>query len=139
MEKFIYLTFANSKGHFVDKLHLSVAVSYVSKHLFNKYGIYLSIYSVDVSSAVLRISSENFEPDFSIGYHLRGLSQFFYRNYPEDYLHFKKGKALFNYTEIPKPSSESEVSLQTVLQKLLDAYSVKDTSKIQRVYAILNE
>lgn len=150
-EKLVRVEFANPEIRSIDHIsYISEAVEHASKNLMRK-GVKIRILtdtSYKNSSVILNllIPDEIAEP-FSIGNHLRGVSDYLLKKY-ECYRQFRIGKRLFHYIENPSFSQHNELRCPITLDAALNAMSAfanllhktddNSTEKVKKILAILD-
>ena len=109
--KIVQLEFANSKINAVDYIQdIRKAVESASLNLYSRYGVKLQYpYLTSDGKVLLEIKiPEKIVKDFSIGNHLRGISNYLLRRNGDCYRDFLVGKRLLNYIELPSNYSSQE-------------------------------
>lgn len=110
--KKILISFAKTGATFCGrKDDILEAIDFASRNLYAKHGIHILDVNVgDIYDTVLTVSvPDDISDSFSVGNHLRGISQYLLKNYPE-YKDFLVGKRLLSYKVLPEKNIEKVVT-----------------------------
>lgn len=102
--KKVLISFAKAGETFGGrKTEIVGAIEFASKNLFAKHGVHiLDIDINDDNNTILILSiPDDIADSFSVGNHLRGISQYLLKNHPE-YKELLVGKRLLSYKVIPE-------------------------------------
>lgn len=109
--KKVLISFAKAGETFGGrKTEIVEAIEFASKNLFAKHGVHiLNIDINDDNDTILMLSiPDDIAGSFSVGNHLRGISQYLLKNYPK-YKDFLVGKRLLSYKVLPEKNIEKVV------------------------------
>lgn len=109
--KKVLISFAKAGATFCGrKDHILEAIDFAGRNLYAKHGIHILDVNVgDIYDTVLTVSvPDDISDMFSVGNHLRGISQYLLKNYPE-YKDFLVGKRLLSYKVLPEKNIEKVV------------------------------
>lgn len=109
--KKILISFAKAGATFCGrKDHILEAIDFAGRNLYARHGIHILDVNVgDIYDTVLTVSvPDDISDSFSVGNHLRGISQYLLKNYPE-YKDFLVGKRLLSYKVLPEKNIEKVV------------------------------
>lgn len=109
--KKILISFAKAGATFCGrKDHILEAIDFAGRNLYARHGIHILDVNVgDIYDTVLTVSvPDDISDSFSVGNHLRGISQYLLKNHPE-YKDFLVGKRLLSYKVLPEKNIEKVV------------------------------
>ena len=113
--KKILISFAKAGATFCGrKDHILEAIDFAGRNLYARHGIHILDVNVgDIYDTLLMLSiPDDIAGSFSAGNHLRGISQYLLKNYPE-YKDLLVGKRLLSYKVLPESKNNVEKEIVT--------------------------
>ena len=148
LTKKIQIEFANPSIRAVDHIQdIRKAAKNAGLNLFARHDVQLQYPMLDGNRVVVDIYiPDEMAENFSIGYHLRGISSFLLNRCGDRYQSYLVGRRLLNYIEV-KDSCKESTGLEMVdrlesvaaFAKLLERSDEESLDRISRILDILKE
>lgn len=139
----MYVSVMTMNGCEVKREHFEKAVEKISINLLSRYKI--SVKMIECTPSGMTLELTNVNKGFRIGNHLRGLSSFLLKNYPE-YKEKRVGTSFLSFREISKPKSLDKdcdaidcIEILDSILKLMKDNDVKSREKLRKIATFLKE
>lgn len=113
--------------------HICEAIEHSKNNLLARYGIKVLSYSLKNGGVIIKLCMKDEVPFKNLGYHLRGITLYLYRTYPDTYKPMKYQNRLFHYIPAGTKTEVKEPKRVCVLVELVHVDDSKeDMADIRR-------
>jgi hypothetical protein len=146
--KKVQIEFANSKIRAIDHIQdIRKAAESAGLNLYSRYDVQLQYPMPEGNNVVVEIRIPEKHADFTIGKHLRGISNYLLSKRGEYYRPYLVGNRLLNYSDVtevaapPKDEFSTSDRLEAIASfaKLLERSDEESLDQINRILVILDE